>query len=133
MRETFVYRDGCLVPKHRAAAPYSRGPRSELPFPHLIRDQMGAVRSMLDGQLYDSKSALRATYKAAGVEEIGTDVEGATRQAYASMPAKPPVTMEEIAAAVNKVKQGYRPAPLSTEAQLDAMDADISTAADRDA
>jgi hypothetical protein len=34
---------------------------------------MGAVRSMTDGQMYDSKSALRKQYKRAGVVEVGND------------------------------------------------------------
>lgn len=34
---------------------------------------MEPVQSMLDGKLYDSKRALRATYKAAGVTEVGGD------------------------------------------------------------
>jgi hypothetical protein len=47
--------------------------RSELPGPMLIRDGIEPVQSMLDGKMYDSKRALRATYKAAGVTEIGND------------------------------------------------------------
>ena len=39
----------------------------------VIRDDMAPVRSMLDGKFYDSKSALRRTYRAAGVEEIGNE------------------------------------------------------------
>lgn len=46
---------------------------SELPFPMVMRDDMDPVQSMLDGKMYTSKSALRATYKAAGVIEIGND------------------------------------------------------------
>jgi hypothetical protein len=40
----------------------------------LITDQMPPVTSMLDGNIYDSKRALRATYRAAGVTEVGNDV-----------------------------------------------------------
>jgi ERCC4-type nuclease len=39
----------------------------------LITDTMDAVRSQLDGRLYDSKSALRKRYKQAGVVEVGND------------------------------------------------------------
>jgi len=46
---------------------------SDLPCPRFIRDDMEPVQSQLDGRLYDSKSALRATYKAAGVVEVGND------------------------------------------------------------
>ncbi|WP_119392723.1 hypothetical protein [Taklimakanibacter lacteus] len=34
---------------------------------------MAPVQSMLDGKVYDSKAALRATYRAAGVTEVGND------------------------------------------------------------
>lgn len=47
--------------------------RSGLPCPRLASDQMTPVQSMLDGRMYDSKSALRATYRAAGVTEVGND------------------------------------------------------------
>lgn len=47
--------------------------RSRLPSPRIVTDVMAPVQSMLDGKLYDSKSALRATYKAAGVVEVGND------------------------------------------------------------
>ncbi len=39
----------------------------------LITDTMKPVQSMLDGKMYDSKSKLRATYKAAGMVELGND------------------------------------------------------------
>ena len=41
--------------------------------PMLALDTMEPVQSMLDGKMYDSKAALRATYKAAGVTEVGND------------------------------------------------------------
>lgn len=47
--------------------------------PIVIRDDMAPVRSMLDGAVYDSKSALRATYHAAGVEEVGNEVQNSSR------------------------------------------------------
>jgi len=47
--------------------------RSGLSAPLLIRDDMDPVQSQLDGKMYDSKSALRATYKSAGVVEVGND------------------------------------------------------------
>jgi len=46
---------------------------SDLPAPHCISDAMDAVQSQLDGKFYDSKSALRRTYHAAGVVEVGND------------------------------------------------------------
>lgn len=50
-----------------------RRPRSELSAPRLNLDTMSPVKSMLDGKIYDSKAALRRTYKDAGVVEVGDD------------------------------------------------------------
>lgn len=50
-----------------------RGVRSDLPAPMLNLDTMEPVQSQLDGKMYDSKAALRATYKQAGVVEVGND------------------------------------------------------------
>lgn len=47
--------------------------RSELSAPMLALDTMKPVQSMLDGKMYDSKSKLRATYKQAGMVEVGND------------------------------------------------------------
>lgn len=47
--------------------------RSDLPFPMIVSDTMDPVQSMLDGKFYTSKALLRATYKAAGVTEVGND------------------------------------------------------------
>lgn len=44
---------------------------SAFPAPRLISDNLDYVQSMLDGQRYTSKSKLRSTYRAAGVEEVG--------------------------------------------------------------
>lgn len=50
-----------------------QGASDALPVPSFISDTMEPVQSMLDGKYYSSKSALRATYKAAGVVEVGND------------------------------------------------------------
>jgi hypothetical protein len=47
--------------------------RGNFPTPGVITDTMAPIQSMLDGKLYDSKAALRATYRAAGVNEVGND------------------------------------------------------------
>lgn len=59
-----------LMPKRKPQRPPAR---SDLPCPLVITDEMTPVQSMLDGKLYSSKSALRATYKRAGVTEVGND------------------------------------------------------------
>lgn len=57
-----------------------RAPKaSDLPSPAVIGDTMDPVQSQVDGQIYTSKSALRATYKPSGnpegkeFVEIGND------------------------------------------------------------
>lgn len=47
--------------------------QGELACPAVISDTMRPVQSMLDGQMYDSKSRLRRTYREGGVEEVGND------------------------------------------------------------
>lgn len=47
--------------------------RSDLPCPRIMSDIMEPVQSQLDGKMYDSKSAMRAGYRAAGVIEVGDD------------------------------------------------------------
>ena len=58
-----------IVPVSEHIAPK----RADLAAPGVISDTMKPVKSMLDGRMYDSKAALRATYKAAGVVEVGND------------------------------------------------------------
>lgn len=47
--------------------------RSQLSCPMIAQDTMEPVQSMLDGKMYDSKSKLRSTYRAAGMVEVGND------------------------------------------------------------
>ena len=75
---------------------------SELPSPMIISDHMNPVQSQLDGKMYDSKSALRATYKAAGVVEVGNDSSFTTDP----KPYKPPKpNRNEIEKSVAKAVQ----------------------------
>jgi hypothetical protein len=109
-RGTFVIRNGELVEK---GGPLDIRPvpaRSHLPSPMLNMDSIGDLRSMADGKIYSSKSALRRGYKAAGVVEMGSD---APRSAPA--PKRERITKDDIGRAIQKVKQGYKPAPLETE------------------
>lgn len=54
---------------------FQRGARQgELAAPMIITDGMTPFMSMTNGQMYDSKSAVRAEYKKAGVVEVGNDV-----------------------------------------------------------
>lgn len=47
--------------------------RSALPVPMIMSDTMEPVQSMVDGQFYTSKAKIRASYRAAGVVEVGSD------------------------------------------------------------
>lgn len=85
-----------------------RGERSSLAFPMVVSDQMDAVRCMADGRIYESKSQMSAVHKARGLIEVGNDIPAAMKHAEIR-PDRPKVTKAEIARAVNKVKNGYRP------------------------
>lgn len=72
--------------------------RSSLAAPGYIQDGMQPVRSMLDGKLYDSKAALRATYKVAGVTEVGNDSSVLNPKPF----QKPRPKREEIRASIRR-------------------------------
>jgi hypothetical protein len=59
---------------------------------------------MADGKTYDSKSSLRASYRAHGMREMGNDAPSAP-----TGPAREKITCDEIGEAIAKVKQGYKP------------------------
>lgn len=46
-----------------------RRPDEKLSAPMVLSDSMEPVQSMLDGKMYDSKAALRATYRPSGNKE----------------------------------------------------------------
>jgi hypothetical protein len=72
--------------------------------PMVIRDGMDPVQSMLDGKLYDSKRALRATYRPSGnregkyYSEVGNDPSVLSPKPY----VKPKPDRKAIKAAVGK-------------------------------
>jgi hypothetical protein len=81
--------------------------RSELAAPMIIRDSMEPVKSMLDGQMYDSKRRLRRTYKEAGVIEVGddksyTNPEYMRRQAPSEVKRRKETQKKKVEAAVGK-------------------------------
>ena len=76
----------------------------------IIRDDMPAIKSMASGKMYDSKSAIRAEYKSRGLVELGNDVPDIKQ------PERPKITKEEIGAAIQKVRDGYRPTVASEAA-----------------
>lgn len=51
----------------------SRPHQGQLCTPMILSDGMDAVKSMTNGQMYDSKSELRKEYRSANVIEVGTE------------------------------------------------------------
>jgi hypothetical protein len=92
----WIVTDKGLVPADQYVRP--RGQRSHLAGPQVIGDTMEPVQSMLDGKLYDSKSRLRETYRAAGVTEVGNDSSIVDPKPF----KKPPVDRSAIRASVSK-------------------------------
>lgn len=74
----------------------------------VVSDQMDAVRCMADGKMYESKSQMHAVHRARGLIEVGNDIPAAMKHAEIR-PERPKVSKAEVAQAVRKVKQGYRP------------------------
>lgn len=68
MRTTYVLRDGELIEKHLAPPLHDGAPTF-----HVISDNMGAVKNMADGRMYDSKSRYRDAVHAAGCRIVGND------------------------------------------------------------
>ena len=74
----YVYDDmaQAMVPQSEMLVRRGNTPNNfnpDLGCPHVVTDVMDQVKSMLDGKMYDSKSHLRASYKQAGVTELGND------------------------------------------------------------
>jgi hypothetical protein len=93
-------------------APRPRGQRSDFGCPMLIRDDIGAVMSQLDGKYYDSRSGLYQSYKQGGARIIEAGEK----------PVEPEldrVTKADVHQALDMVKQGYKPAPAEKIAGLD--------------
>ena len=87
-------------PKSELPAPK----RSDLPAPRLASDHMDPVQCQATGVWHDSKSALRAGYKAAGVIEKGND-----RRPPWKMPRTPrAVIRESVRKAAARVERGER-------------------------
>lgn len=78
--------------------PVQEAAPSHLPAPMIMADTMDPVQSQLDGEMYDSKSKLRKTYRDAGVVEIGND----SSVTNPTPPKKPEPDRQAIKAAVGK-------------------------------
>lgn len=104
-RDNFKFIDfsrDIVVPRRKQLEPK----RSDLACPRLASDVMDPVESQLDGRIYDSKSALRATYRAAGVTEVGNDPARLRPRKRRPIEDKPIADVVERAAA--RVERGER-------------------------
>lgn len=63
---------------------------------------------MADGNMYDSKSKMSAVHRSRGLIEIGNDIPAAMKHAEIR-PERPRISKSEIGAAIQKVRQGYKP------------------------
>jgi len=82
VRGTWIWdeRKGCLVPKAEYHADRHVDRRGAFPTPMVVTDGI-EVKSMVDGQTYTSKAALRKSYRARGYVEVGNEEQ--------KMPARP--------------------------------------------
>lgn len=101
---------GKLRPWPEVAAGRRERARSSLSAPSVIRDGLDNVKNPVDGKAYDSKSAYYKAVKSAGCEIVGNEAEK-----MMDRPApRSDVSRDDIDAALHKMKQGYKPAPLET-------------------
>lgn len=101
----YVIHKGEFKPWAEVAAARRERARSSLACPSIIRDELDNVKNPVDGKLYDSKSAYYQAVKAAGCEIVGNEAE----KMIGPSDARSNVGRDEIGAAVQKVKQGYKP------------------------
>lgn len=99
-RETYVLRNGELVPKHLAEPLHAASGSA----PNIRTDGMDAIRSMADGKLYDSRSGYYASLKARGMEIVGND-----RAAIDKRPSfEPRGVRQDMKAAIEQLSTGGR-------------------------
>lgn len=101
---------------YRKVGPQSRGQRSDLPLPSLVRAFSSPVQSMADGKWYDTPADLRRSYKAEnnphGVDFIEVGNEDITKFTPPHRDRK--ADREAIERAINDVENGNVP-PILTE------------------
>lgn len=88
-RQSFVFRDGKLVPKH-LAGPHPLSGRPVGRGATVITDEMAPMKSMLDGKRYTSKRGYEAHVRSRGHDIVGNDT------AYLERPTEAPDTSKSI-------------------------------------
>lgn len=100
-RETYVLRNGELVPKHLAEPLHA--PRGSAA-PMIRTDGMEAIQSMADGRFYDSRSSYYGSLKARGLEIVGNE-----RAAMDQRPVHQPTGIKaDMQAAIQQLTSGGR-------------------------
>ena len=92
--------------KWRVRRETSQPARSALPGPSIISDTMEPTEQV-DGRFYTSKSAFRATGRALGLTEIGTEKIKPKQRASQTVVAKT-ARRGSLKLALDKYKAGYR-------------------------
>lgn len=72
--------------------------RSDLPCPMVLSDIMEPVQSQVTGKVHESKSAIRAEYRAHDVTEVGNDA------ARFRQKVRPKIDRKQIKATVDRAK-----------------------------
>jgi hypothetical protein len=114
----YIVHDGTLRPWAEVAALRRERARSALPCPYVIGDHLDDVQNPADGKVYDSKSEYYKAIRAAGCEIVGNEAEAMAEKGHV---AKSEVQSAEIGEALHKVKQGYKPAPLGIDPELEKI------------
>lgn len=99
---TWVIRNGELIERGSLQDVRPVRQQSGLPCPMVRVDSMNGLQSMQDGKIYESRSQLYRSYADAGVRIF-------EKGEKPSAPERQKVTKAEVAAALNKVRAGYRP------------------------
>jgi len=113
----YVWVENRLRPWPLVAAARRERARSSLPAPMIISDHLDGVKNPVDGKMYDSKSSYYRAVKDAGCVIVGNEAEKMMDRPV----ARSSVGRDDIDAALHKMKQGYKPAPLErpTETELE--------------
>jgi hypothetical protein len=114
----YVIHDGALRPWAEVAALRRARARSSLPAPYVIGDHLDDVQNPADGKIYESKSNYYRAVKEAGCEIVGNEAQ---KMVETHSEPRSNVATSEIGEALRKVKEGYKPAPLETDPELEKI------------
>lgn len=129
-RGSWVFRDGKLIPKHEAVAQRMKAvahAKSAHPAPAIRSDQI-EIKSMIDGRMYDSKSAYYKHVEKSGhfINDDKTPPSPAPPVLERNPEAHKKNVIGDIVEAFQKHEQGWQEPPLENayERGIDVADAD---------